>query len=341
MVHIFENNGVRLALDVHSGSVHELDEQAYEVLRLSPGSFGSPGGFGSPDALQKPADPLLHEAYDELCELQQQGLLSSADDYGTLADKLGLAPLKALCLHVSHDCNLRCAYCFAGEGAYGGEKQIMSPETAKAAVDFLVNQSGGRKQLEIDFFGGEPLLNWDVVTDTVAYAREAYPDKLFRFTMTTNGILLDDDKINYLNREMHNVVLSLDGRQEVNDCVRGVGVHEAVVPLFQRLVQTRGNKEWFVRGTFTKYNLDFAEDVKHLAALGLDRVSVEPVVADPSEPYALREADLSRIFEEYDRLALWLLEHPEIRFFHFMLDLAQGPCAVKRLRGCGCGNEYA
>lgn len=352
MIHCFENNGLRIALDVHSGAVHVLDELAFELL------------LSFPDDLPETCPPALLEhfsrrygqdevrdTYAELLELRKGGLLYSEDDYQPYADALTASPLKAMCLHVSHDCNLRCRYCFAGQGIYGGKPQTMPFEVAKAAIDFLVAQSGPRRHLELDFFGGEPLLNLGVVKQTVAYARglEKEHDKVFRFTMTTNGVLLDEETTAFLNAEMQNVVLSLDGRKDINDAMRpnagGKGSYDTIVPRYQRFVAQRGDRDYYVRGTFTRDNLDFSRDVLHMKELGFDQVSVEPVVTDPDVPYSLREEDLPAIFEEYDRLARTILEMKRrgerFNFFHFMLDLEQGPCAIKRLRGCGCGNEYA
>ena len=260
------------------------------------------------------------------------------------------SPVKAMCLHVAHDCNLRCSYCFASTGDFGEGRKLLDAETGKKAIDFLLVQSKDRRNLELDFFGGEPLMNFGVVKEIVAYARSKEKEyhKNFRFTITTNGMLLNDPVIDYINQEMSNVVLSIDGRKEVNDRVRvrcdGSGSYDSIVPKYQRLVEKRGQDQYYVRGTFTKYNLDFAKDVMHLHELGFDQVSVEPVVSDPKLPYALTEADLPRIFEEYETLAKQLIEKRKkgegFNFFHFMLDLDQGPCAIKRLRGCGCGNEY-
>jgi uncharacterized protein len=264
---------------------------------------------------------------------------------------MSVSPVKAACLHIAHDCNLRCEYCFASTGEYGGHRALMSAEVGKAAIDFLLFHSAGRRNLEVDFFGGEPLMNFSVVRQIVHYARSKEKEcgKVFRFTITTNGILLDDDKIDFINREMYNVVLSLDGRPAVNDRVRrrpdGRGSYERIVPLFHKLVRQRGEGQYFVRGTFTAYNLDFAQDILHLYDLGFDQISIEPVVADQSAPYALTEEHLPVIFEEYERLARMMAQRNRtgegrFYFFHFAMDLEQGPCAIKRLRGCGCGNEY-
>ena len=341
MIHAFTFKGNNIVLDVYSGAVHVLDDAAFNMIRrLSP-----PLADKCPQGLI--ADK---EIYDELLELYKSGQLFSEDDYGELASSAVLSPIKAMCLNVSHDCNLRCAYCFAGKGDYSQGREIMSLETAKKAVDFLIAQSKDRQNLEIDFFGGEPLLNFEVVKNTVAYARskEAAHNKRFRFTITTNGLMLDDDKIAFINNEMSNIVLSLDGRREVNDRVRarvdGSGCFDAVVPKFQKLIAAREDKEYYVRGTFTRHNLDFASDVAEMHRLGFDQVSIEPVVAPPHEPYALTQDDLPDILSEYEKLADMLLDLRSrgefCNFFHFMIDLSQGPCAIKRLRGCGCANEY-
>lgn len=352
MIHRFENNGYYILLDVHSGAVHVVDKLAYDMAGLLSPEM-------TPSCPQEVVDQLkgsfaqtdIQETYEELYGLFETGLLFSTDDYEQFADRMVSSPLKAMCLHVSHDCNLRCKYCFAEQGIYGGQPKVMSWEVAKAAIDFLVEKSVGRRNLELDFFGGEPLMNFDVVRKTVEYARslEKEHGKVFRFTMTTNGVLLNDEITDFLNREMHNVVLSLDGRPEINDAMRpnvgGKGSYAGIVPKYQRLVARRGDRDYYVRGTFTKNNLDFTEDVLHMAELGFDQISVEPVVSDPALPFSIQEEDLPRVFAEYDKLARILLERKRegrgFNFFHFMLDLDQGPCAIKRLRGCGCGNEYA
>ncbi|MEG1773550.1 MAG: thioether cross-link-forming SCIFF peptide maturase, partial [Oscillospiraceae bacterium] len=258
----------------------------------------------------------------------------------------------AMCLHIAHDCNMRCEYCFASTGDYHSDsgRTLMSEEIGIKAIDYLLEKSCGRHNLEVDFFGGEPLMNFEVVKKIIAYARskEKEFDKLFRFTITTNGVLLTDDKIEVMNREMSNVVLSLDGRRAINDRMRhrvdGTSCYDAIVPRFQKLVRERGDKPYYVRGTFTKYNLDFTEDVLAIHELGFDQLSVEPVVSDASMPYALTEKDLPVIFSEYEKLADILIDRARngdwFNFFHYMIDLDQGPCAIKRLRGCGCGNEY-
>ena len=351
MIHTYEQDGLFVALDVNSGAVHLLDDLTYALLRELAAPIPEqcpPAALAALKSHYAEAD--IREAYGELLELQDMGQLFSEDDYGVFAEKMVASPVKAMCLNVSHDCNLRCAYCFAGKGDYRQGRMMMSAETGKQAIDFLIARSQGRENLEVDFFGGEPLMNFGVVRQVVDYARglEKEHSKYFRFTITTNGLLLDEEKIDYINREMSNVVLSLDGRRSVNDRVRarvdGSGCYEAIVPKFQKLVERRGDKEYYVRGTFTKYNKDFAEDVRALHALGFDQLSIEPVVADASMDYALDETDLPEVFREYERLGRLLLDAKKrgkgFNFFHFMLDLDQGPCAIKRLRGCGCGSEY-
>ncbi|MCH5324492.1 MAG: thioether cross-link-forming SCIFF peptide maturase [Eubacterium sp.] len=351
MIHKFEQNGRYIVLDVCSGGVHEVDVLTYDLLDYIKPPFADACPAEVIDKLPQYLADELNECYLELKELHEAGMLFTEDDYAQYADMALNAPIKAMCLHVSHDCNLRCKYCFAQTGDFGGDRMLMSPETGKRAMDYLIAHSANRVNLEVDFFGGEPLMAWDTVVETVKYARgiEKQHNKNFRFTITTNGILLDDEKIDFINKEMSNCVLSLDGRKEVNDnirpCVNGKGSYDVIVPKYKKLVDGRGDKDYYVRGTFTKYNLDFAEDVLHINSLGFEQLSVEPVVADPSLPYAITEADLPRIFDEYDRLERIMEEQKinkdrKFNFFHFMVDLNQGPCVIKRLRGCGCGNEY-
>ena len=349
MVHTFTALGVHIAVDVNSGAVHVLDELTCRLLE----QVEPPMAEHCPQAIldrlsQYPAQS-LEEAWQELRELADQGLLFVEDDYidrEKAASMQQQALVKALCLHVSHDCNLRCKYCFASTGDFGTGRKTMDIETAKKAIDFVVAKSGPRRNIEVDFFGGEPLMAMDTVKATVEYARsiEEKAGKHFRFTITTNGMLLNDENIDYINREMSNAVLSMDGRPEVNDRERltasGKGSYEIIVPKFQKLVAGRGTKDYYLRGTFTRFNEDFAEDVKHIASLGFKNISVEPVVGAPEDPYALPEDDLPKLEAEYERLAQWLRSHPEVNFFHFNVDLAQGPCVIKRLRGCGAGCEY-
>ena len=353
MVHTFSALGQYLAADVNSGAVHVLDRLTYDLLNLLDGPIGEGRGV-PPELLEKlpQYDPAqVQDAWEELRELQDAGLLFTTDEYIDPEAAMALpkaAVIKALCLHVSHDCNLRCRYCFASTGDFGtGHRMTMDFETAKKAIDFVVERSGKRRNIEIDFFGGEPLMAMDTVRRTVEYARslEEKHDKCFRFTITTNGMLLNEENMEYINREMSNVVLSLDGRPAVNDHMRptpgGQGSYEIIVPKFQKLVEGRGTKDYYVRGTFTRENLDFAQDVMHLADLGFRHVSVEPASGPSDDPFAIREEDLAQVEQEYERLAKELLERERpVNFFHFNVDLEQGPCVIKRLRGCGAGCEY-
>ena len=295
---------------------------------------------------------MVCEALEDIQELIDTEQLLTRDIYRdfVLDFKKRKTVVKALCLHIAHDCNLACRYCFAEEGEYHGRRALMSYEVGKKALDFLVANSGNREHLEVDFFGGEPLLNWKVVKQLVEYGRslEEANHKKFRFTLTTNGVLLNDEIMEFCNREMSNVVLSLDGRREINDKMRpfrnGSGSYDMIVPKSQKFAESRGQKNYYVRGTFTRNNLDFADDVIHYADLGFQQMSMEPVVADPAEDYAIREEDIPQILKEYDKLALEYIKRKKegrgFNFFHFMVDLDQGPCAIKRLSGCGAGHEY-
>ena len=351
MIHKYILNGYRIVMDTNSGAVHLFDEIPYSMLDYLNDSVPDTPPQEMLTALKAKYDEsAVLEAYEELKELYQCGQLFSSDEYEKFANMMTNAPIKSMCLNIAHDCNLRCEYCFAAKGDFGRGRMLMPLEVAKKAIDFLIEKSEGRHNLEVDFFGGEPLMNFEVVKETVAYARsiEKAHNKNFRFTITTNGLMLTDDKIDFINREMSNVVLSIDGRKEVNDRLRvrtdGSGCYDSIVPRFQKLVATRGDKDYYARGTFTKYNLDFTDDVLHLVELGFDQVSVEPVVSDPNLSYSIQEEDLPVVFEEYERLANTIIENRKagkwFNFFHFMLDLDQGPCAIKRLRGCSCGNEY-
>ena len=295
----------------------------------------------------------IEEALDEIQQLIHEEELFTKDTYQEYVSdfKKRETVVKALCLHIAHDCNLGCKYCFAEEGEYHGRRALMSFEVGKKALDFLIVNSGNRRNLEVDFFGGEPLMNWEVVKQLVAYgrSREQECNKRFRFTLTTNGILLNDEIMDFCNQEMSNVVLSLDGRREVNDFMRPVrsgqkSSYDIIVPKFQKFARSRKGKDYYVRGTFTRHNLDFSEDVKHFADLGFEQMSIEPVVASKEEPYAIREEDLPRILDEYDKLAVEMIkrnrEGKAFNFFHFMIDLEGGPCVAKRLSGCGSGTEY-
>ena len=294
----------------------------------------------------------MQEAFEQVWELKEAGMLYAPDIYENyvIDFKKRETVVKALCLHIAHDCNLACKYCFAQEGEYHGRRALMSFEVGKKALDFLVHHSGSRVNLEVDFFGGEPLMNWQVVKDLVSYGRsleEPY-HKRFRFTLTTNGVLLNDEVLEFVNKEMANVVLSIDGRKEVHDLMRpfrgGQGSYEGIVPKFQKAAESRGQMNYYVRGTFTRNNLDFSRDVMHLADLGFKQISVEPVVAAPEDDYALRQEDVPELLAEYDKLAVELLNRKKqgkgVNFFHFMIDLEGGPCVAKRLSGCGSGTEY-
>lgn len=352
MIHRYQKKGLNFVLDVNSGAVHLLDDISYAVSGLLDENMGDTCPQSIIDALPDYTADEIREAYDELYELKKAGQLFAQDDYIDVSRYIPVnAPVKALCLHVAHDCNLRCKYCFASTGDFGQGRKIMPPEIAKKAIDFVIARSGVRHNIEVDFFGGEPLMAWDTVTQTVDYARslEEKYNKKFRFTITTNGLLLDEDKRKYINENMDNCVLSLDGRREVNDefrkTVAGTGSYDTIVPKFKALVDERDpNLDYYARGTFTSHNLDFAEDVLSIADAGFDRLSVEPVTADPGCGYDLTEDELPKIEAEYDRLTDIMLERKKegkpFTFFHFMVDLDQGPCVVKRLRGCGAGYEY-
>ena len=359
MIHQYKSNGYNIVMDVNSGSVHVVDDIVYDMIPLVEPLVTE--GIKDADTIKAAVLNLANipypqeeitEAVDEVLELEKAGQLFAPDIYENyIFDfKKRQTVVKALCLHIAHDCNLACRYCFAEEGEYHGRRALMSFEVGKKALDFLVANSGNRVNLEVDFFGGEPLMNWDVVKQLVEYGRslEKSNNKKFRFTLTTNGILLNDEILEFVNKEMGNIVLSIDGRKEINDKMRpfrgGQGSYDIIVPKFQKVAESRDQMNYYVRGTFTHNNLDFSKDVLHLADLGFKQISVEPVVAQPTDDYAIREEDLPILKEEYDKLAVEMIKRKKegkaFNFFHFMIDLNQGPCAVKRLRGCGCGNEY-
>lgn len=351
MIHKYQLGGFNIVLDVNSGGVHLVDDLTYAILDKVQAPFPKECPAAVTDSLASQyGKEEIAACYAEIVELAEAGVLDSEDTFTQYSAVSVPSPIKALCLHVSHDCNLRCAYCFAATGDFGVGRKLMDAETGKKAIDFLAANSGDRVNLEVDFFGGEPLMSWNAVKEIVTYARsiEKQIGKKFRFTMTTNGMLLDDAKIDYLNEEMSNVVLSIDGRKEVHDrvrpCPNGSGSYERILPMFRKLVAQRGPKDYYVRGTFTKYNLDFSEDVWHLYEQGFDQISVEPVVAPADMPYALTEAELDTIAAEYEKLAQRMLDNEtkggKFNFFHFSIDLNNGPCAIKRLRGCGSGNDY-
>jgi len=344
-------------MDVNSGAVHVVDDLVYQLVPLLEPLVKEKKDRGEIMDFVK-AQPLpyaedeIAEAVEEILLLAQEGQLYTEDIYENYIDsfKNRETVVKALCLHIAHDCNLACKYCFAEEGEYHGRRAIMSYEVGKKALDFLVANSGNRTNLEVDFFGGEPLMNWEVVKQLVAYGRslEEEHHKKFRFTITTNGVLLNDEILEFVNKEMGNVVLSIDGRKEVHDRMRphrgGQGSYDEIVPKFKKVAESRGQMNYYVRGTYTHYNTDFAKDVLHLADLGFKQISVEPVVAPETEDYAIREEDLPQLLAQYDELAEELIRRRKegrgFNFFHFMIDLEGGPCVAKRLSGCGSGTEY-
>lgn len=355
MVHLFQNNGFYIALDANSGTVHDLDEVAYDIIGLYENTSKEEiekfilAKYKNRDDVTAEE---IEEVFADIETLKKEGKLFSPDRFKSVAEQYKERPMviKALCLHVAHDCNLTCGYCFAGKGEYCGARDLMSFETGKRALDFLIDHSGSRHNLEVDFFGGEPLMNFSVVKDLTAYARsiEKRHHKNFRFTLTTNGVLIDDDVIDFCNREMSNVVLSLDGRKEINDRFRrtknGKGSYDLILPKFKKLVQARGGKEYYMRGTYTRFNTDFVNDILHLADLGFTELSMEPVIAAKEDDYALRETDLPVLLAQYDLLGkemnLRRKEGRPFTFYHYMIDLAGGPCIVKRVSGCGVGSEY-
>ncbi len=365
MVHQYLNNGYYIALDVNSGSVHVIDKLCYDILEVL-GKCGNENKDYTIEELeaseitemlkqelkQAHQEQDIEEAFEDIKELTKEGRLYTKDVYEDYIGevKKRKTVVKALCLHIAHDCNLACRYCFAEEGEYHGRRALMSFEVGKKALDFLIENSGNRRNLEVDFFGGEPLMNWKVVKELVAYGREQEKkyDKHFRFTLTTNGVLLNDEIQEFANKEMDNVVLSLDGRKEVNDLMRpfrnGKGSYDLIVPKFQKLAESRNQDRYYIRGTFTRNNLDFTKDVLEFADLGFEQISVEPVVADDADSYSIREEDLPQIFAEYDTLAQEMIRREKegrgFNFFHFMIDLEGGPCVAKRLSGCGSGTEY-
>ena len=355
MVHQYKLNGYNIVLDTVSGSVHTVDEVAYDIIEAykshSEEEIVSLILAKYPDREDVTREDIL-DCISDVRELEAEGKLFTEDKYEALAKdyKNNSKVVKALCLHVAHTCNLNCSYCFASQGKYHGERALMSFEVGKRALDFLIENSGTRRNLEVDFFGGEPSLNFEVVKKLVEYAREVEGKhgKNFRFTYTTNGMILTDEMIDFVNRECHNVVLSLDGRKEVNDHFRrdylGRGSYDTIVPNFQKLVASRGGKGYYVRGTFTHNNVDFTNDIFHMADLGFTELSMEPVVCPPGDPYALTEEDMPIICEQYEILAKEMMKRKKegrpFTFYHYMLDLKNGPCIYKRITGCGSGTEY-
>ncbi|MDO4454381.1 MAG: thioether cross-link-forming SCIFF peptide maturase [Eubacteriales bacterium] len=350
MIHQYKNNGYNIVMDVNSGAIHVVDDVVYDVLPYM--EEGTEKTAIAEKLKDKYTKEEIFEAVSDCEELKEAGTLFTEDTYreSIIDFKKRKTVVKALCLHIAHDCNLACRYCFAEEGEYHGRRALMSYETGKQALDFLIANSGNRRNLEVDFFGGEPLMNWQVVKDLVKYGREQEKihNKNFRFTLTTNGVLLNDEIMEFANKEMANVVLSIDGRKEVHDYMRpfrkGKGSYDLIVPKFQKFAESRNQEKYYVRGTFTHNNLDFSEDVLHLADLGFKQISVEPVVSLPEEPYAIKEEDIPVICAEYDKLAAEMVkrhrEGKDFNFFHFMIDLTGGPCVYKRLSGCGSGTEY-
>ncbi|HHW31815.1 MAG TPA: thioether cross-link-forming SCIFF peptide maturase [Clostridiaceae bacterium] len=348
MIHKYKLYDTNIVLDVNSGAVHVFDQAAYDIIDYYKKE--------NVDDIKKRFSSVynlsvVEEALKEIEELEKQGLLFTDDIYEQNVPLMNRKPVvKALCLHVAHDCNMRCKYCFASTGDFGIKRALMDPEIGKKAIDFIINASGSRRNLEIDFFGGEPLLNMKTVKEIVSYAREKEKkyNKKFRFTITTNALLLNDENIDYINKNMNNVVLSIDGRKEINDLMRikvdGSGTYDSIIEKIKKIAESRNQDNYYVRGTFTHKNLDFSEDVMHLANEGFKQISVEPVVAQDGSGYEIKESDLDILFKEYEKLALEYVnrrkEGKGFNFFHYMIDLEQGPCVIKRLTGCGSGFEY-
>lgn len=351
MIHQYKLKGYNIVLDIYSGSIHLVDDITYDIISM----FEDETYDYIKEKIKSQyniTDDEFKEAYEEVKALQEDNVLFSEDEFKDLSIQMEnkKSYLKALCLNISHTCNFSCEYCFAKGGKYHGPDAIMTFDIAKRAIDFLIENSGYHRNLDIDFFGGEPLMNWDVVEKTVDYCKsiEKEYNKKFNFTLTTNGLLLDDYKIDYLNNNMKNVVLSLDGRKDTHDRFRktlsGEGSYDLIVPKFQNFVKKRKDKEYYMRGTFTANNLDFTKDIEQMLELGFNRTSLEPVIGNPNEKYALKEEDLPKIYEEYEKLADMLIDgiktNNEFIFYHFMLDLENGPCIQKRVSGCGSGSEY-
>ena len=352
MIHAYALNGYHIVLDVCSGSIHVVDEQLMALIRLMENGDAEGAVAAMLGRYPQLSEGEIREAVGEIEQLRAAGKLYCGEEQAQKAAShvKDAGVVKALCLHVAHTCNLNCEYCFASQGKYHGERALMSFEVGKAALDFLAANSGTRRNLEVDFFGGEPLMNWGVVKELVEYARsiEGALGKHYRFTLTTNGVLLDDEVTEFANREMHNVVLSLDGRKEVHDRLRktisGGGSYDVIVPKFRRFLEKRGERGYYMRGTFTRHNKDFMQDIEHMLGLGFTQLSMEPVVCAPDDPSALGADDLPVLFEQYERLAQRMIERERegrpFTFYHYMLDLEHGPCLHKRVTGCGAGTEY-
>ena len=354
MIHQYKLGGYNIVLDVCSGAVHVVDDVAYDVIAAFEDADRSNAISTIYEKYKNEVTKEeVEECFAQVQELKDNGQLFKEDSFEPMAGKLKektSGVVKALCLHIAHTCNLNCSYCFASQGKYHGERAMMSYEVGKRALDFLIENSGTRRNLEVDFFGGEPLMNFDVVKRLVAYARsvEKEHNKNFRFTLTTNGMLIDDDVIDFANKEMSNVVLSLDGRKEVHDKFRvdyaGRGSWDVIVPKFQKLVEKRGGKDYYMRGTFTHHNPDFLEDIKTMLDLGFSELSMEPVVCASGDPSELNEEDIKVVLKQYEDLANLMIKRREegkpFTFYHYMIDLKGGPCIYKRISGCGSGTEY-
>lgn len=355
MIHAYKMNGYNIILDQNSGCVHSVDDVAYDIITMYEDKSKDEIKAFILDKYKDKEDVNEEEidfCFNDIDELIKDGRLFAKDTFEDVAKefKKRQGVVKAICLHVAHDCNLACKYCFAGKGEYDGPKGLMSFETGKRALDFLIEQSGTRKNLEVDFFGGEPLMNWEVCKKLVEYGREQEKihNKNFRFTLTTNGLLINDDVIEFCNREMGNVVLSLDGRKSTNDAMRvsrnGAGSYDLIIDKFKKFANSRNQENYYMRGTYTHNNLDFSQDIIHMADMGFKELSIEPVVCSPDEPYALKDSDLPTLKEQYQILADEMLKRYRkgngFTFYHYMIDLDAGPCIVKRVSGCGVGTEY-
>ncbi len=356
MIHCYKLGGLNIVLDVYSGAIHLVDEVVYDIIEMYEHHSKDQITEYILDKYSCYEDVTSQEiaqCFEDIEQLKKDGKLFTPDSFSSMAGDLkakSAGIIKALCLHVAHTCNLNCSYCFASQGKYHGDRAVMSLDVAKRSLDFLIENSGTRHNLEVDFFGGEPLMNFDMIKELVAYARsiEKNHGKNFRFTLTTNGVLVDDDVIDWANKEMSNVVLSLDGRKEVHDRFRvdyaGNGSYDKIVPKFQRFVEKRGGKNYYMRGTFTHFNPDFLEDIKQMLSLGFKEISMEPVVCSKDDPSALTDEDISLVKKQYEDLALLMLENHKkgtpFTFYHYMLDLKGGPCIYKRISGCGSGTEY-